>query len=212
MEVGQVEEPSYELPLSSDTEATAAVLEEPSINIFKTPMPGTFEYSRPAPQVKANRWDLAKRLSGWSVLGVAVIGIVAGGLFINANFNKVELYVASSKAGFSATLPTVKPSGYDLKNISAGGGVIEASFNSNSDGRNYSISEKKSSVSNDDLLANYVTAKAGLNYQTVNTASGNTIYIYNGHNATWTSKGIWYVLQDNNSLSNRQIIDISDSM
>ena len=191
--------------------ATALAIDPPSINIFKTPQPGTFEYSRPSLPIKANKWNVAKRLSGWSVIGIVAVGIIAGGLLVNRNFSKLELYVASSRAGFAATLPAARPSGYDLSSISTGGGVIEASFKSNSDNRNYSISEKKSSVTSSGLLNNYVASQAGANYQAVNT-SGKTIYIYNGHDATWANNGIWYIIQDNNSLSDHQIINIANSM
>jgi hypothetical protein len=204
------EEPAQEAPASYQ-EATAVALDPPNINIFKTPLPGTFDYSRQSPQPKTNRWQLAKRLSGWSVVGIVAVGVIGGGLFINSNFSKLELDLASSRAGFSATLPSVKPSGYDLSGISTGGDAIEASFKSNSDGRNYTINEKKSNVSSSELLSSYVVGQAGANYQTAN-SGGKTIYIYNGHDATWTTNGIWYVIQDNNSLSDHQVIDIANSM
>lgn len=193
---------------SMDAEPIAMALEQPSINIFKA-QPSNYDFDQPVKKV--GRWDTIKRFSGWSVLAVAVVGIVGGGIFINSNLSKAELYLASSKAGFAATLPSVKPSGFDLTGIATGGGAIEASYKSNIDNRTYSISEKKSSVSNSELMNNYVQSKAGLNFQTVNT-DGNTIYIYDGHDATWTNKGIWYILSDNNSLSDHQIINIADSM
>jgi hypothetical protein len=202
-------ETQAEMPVAS--EAAELAMAPPSYNIFKDPLPGTFEYSRAPSAVSQSKWALAKRLSGWSVLGVVLVGVVGAGLFINSNFNKIELYFASSRAGFAATLPSAKPSGYNLSSISTGGGAIEASFSSNTSNRSYTISEKKSSISSTDLLDNYVQNKAGLNFRTVNT-TGNTIYIYNGHDATWTSNGIWYVLQDNNSLSDHQIINIAGSM
>ena len=69
----------------------------------------------------------------------------------------------------------------------------------------------KSSMSSNQLLNGYVENNAGFNYQTINT-NHKTVYIYNGHDATWVNNGIWYVIQDNNSLSYHQIINIVNSM
>lgn len=186
----------------------------PAVNIFSsnlaTSMPDLAKKTAKT-KVKSEKKSLIKKASGWSVVAIIAIGIVAGGLFINSNLNKVEFYVAASRAGFKATLPNARPSGYDLSSVSAGSGVIEAIFKSNSNNQNYSIEETKSSVSNNQLLNNFVLSKSGSNYQTINT-NGRSIYVYNGHNATWISQGIWYVIQDNNSLSNNQIVKIVNSM
>ncbi|HEY1645551.1 MAG TPA: hypothetical protein VGF75_04175 [Candidatus Saccharimonadales bacterium] len=206
---GQAETPVEALTPAAP-ETLEAVMEQPSINIFKNALPSNFEYARPS--AKAKKSNKFKRLSGWSVLTIVVVGLAAGGLFINSNLSKFELYLASSRAGFSAKLPSVRPSGYSLSGISTGSGVIEASFKGNSGNRDYTISEKKSSVSSTSLMNNYVQSQAGMNFQTINTAAGNTIYVYKGHDATWASNGIWYVLQDNNTLSDHQIIDIASSM
>lgn len=186
------------------------VMDRPTIsNIFANNMPidlSSSERSRPV-----SRWHTAKRLSGWTVLAVVLIGLVGSGIYINSNFEKLELYLASNKAGFNATLPSIKPSGYDLSSISTGSGALQASFKSNSDSRTYSISESKSSISSGQLLTGYVLQKAGQNYQTIQT-DGKIIYVYGSQDATWVNNGIWYIVSDNNSLSNHQIIDIADSM
>jgi hypothetical protein len=185
-------------------------MDQPTIgSIFADNMPidlSSSERSRPV-----SRWHTAKRLSSWTVLAVVLIGLIGSGIYINSNFEKLELSLASSKAGFSATLPSIKPSGYDLSSISTGSGALQASFKSNSDSRTYSISESKSSISSNQLLTGYVLQKAGENYETIQT-NGKIIYVYGGQDATWVSKGIWYIVSDNNSLSNHQIIDIADSM
>jgi hypothetical protein len=192
-------------PISQTTSEIA--LDKPIPNIFS----GLNLQSSISNDKKKINWNLFKRISGWSTLAIVIIGVVAGGILINKNFSKIELDLASSKAGFSATLPSIKPSGYNLNGISTASGIIEASFKSNSDSRQYTISEKKSSMSSNQLLNGYVENNAGFNYQTINT-NHKTVYIYNGHDATWVNNGIWYVIQDNNSLSYHQIINIVNSM
>jgi hypothetical protein len=199
-----------ESPMDASGEAVAVAAEQPGLNIFNNALKTPYEYSRPIAK-SGSKWQAAKKLSGWSVLGIVVVGIIAGGIFVNSNLSKFEFYLASSRAGFSATLPAVRPSGYNLNGISTSAGAIEASFKSNSDSRNYTISEKTSSMSSGELLNSYLESKAGMNYQTISTSS-NTIYVYDGHDATWVNNGIWYVVQDNNALSNHQIIDIANSM
>lgn len=192
-----------------DAQPLELAIEQPAINIFKNNLSLASEYAQEIHQ-EMSKWHLMKRISGWTVLAAVIIGVVSGGLFINRNLNQIEFYLASSKSGFSATLPKISPSGYDLSSIGTGSGAIEANFKSNIDNRSYTISEKKSSPSSG-MLATYVQNIAGLNFQAINT-DGKTIYIYNGHDATWVSNNIWYIIQDNNSLSDHQIINIADSM
>lgn len=210
----QQQYPSMETEAPAEFPSQIEVEQEPLMNSAYTemaeavPMPSFNVFNPSVPQVDTSfveatgdtlRQGFRKIFSGWSVLGVAVIGIVACAVFINSHINNVEFYLASSKAGFSATLPSIKPSGFNLSGISTGSGAIEASFKSNSDNRAYNISEKKSSISSQDLQNGYVMNQAGLNYQTLKT-NGKTIFIYNSNDATWENNGIWYVLQDNNFL------------
>lgn len=196
----------------SSAATVGAIADQPQLpNIFASSLAASMPDLAKESAKVANKKSLTKKVTGWSAVAVIAIGVVAGGLFINSNLNKVEFYVAASRAGFKATMPNVKPSGYNLSSVSAGSGVIEATFKGSSSNQNYSIEETKSNVSNNQLLNNFVFAKAGSNYQTIN-SNGRTIYVYNGHNATWATQGIWYVIQDNNSLSNSQIVKIADSM
>lgn len=186
-----------------------AVIPAPNFNVFSPQTTLNTSFIESAGDGLRN--GAKKVFSMWTVLGVAIIGIIASAVFINNHLTNVEFYLASSKVGFTATMPSIKPSGYDLAGISTGSGVIETSFKSNTDGRAYTISEKQSNMTSGSLQNGYVTNQAGLNYQTL-TAGSKTIYVYGSHNATWVSGGIWYVIQDNNSLSYSQIINIANSM
>lgn len=147
-----------------------------------------------------------------SSLSVLLVALIVGGIYVGHNLNRVSLYLASSRAGFKPTVSSYSPSGFDLSSVSSASGIIESSFKSNSDSRSYSVIEKKSNWNSNDLLNNYVIGRAGLNYQTIN--QGNlTIYTFNGNSlATWVHNGIWYLIQDNNSLSTNQIIEIATGM
>jgi len=60
------------------------------------------------------------------------------------------------------------------------------------------------------LLSNFITPSYP-QHQTVQ-ASGLTIYLYNDHSATWVNGGIWYVVQSDGSLNDRQLIDLATSL
>lgn len=209
------EEQDYDQPSLMNIEAsvTELAMEQPTLNIFNKAFniePIDYSDRQTKNRLRIGLGSL-KKISAWSVLAIVFIGLAGGGIYVSRNLGTLELYLASSKAGFSATLPGTKPSGFALTGISTASGVIEAAFKSSTGGRSYTISEKKSSLSSSQLLEGYVTNQAGLNYQVLN--SGNlSIYIYSGHDATWVNKGIWYIVQDNNSLSDHQIIDIASTM
>lgn len=209
-----IEEQGYQPSTSMPMEAQASELaiEQPALNIFNNaPSLESMDLGQQTKKRRRIGLGSIKKMSGWTVLAVVLVGLIGGGIYVSRNLGTLELYLASSRAGFSATLPGSKPSGFALTGISTASGVIEAAFKSSTGGRSYTISEKKSSLTSGQLLAGYVTNQAGLNYQMV--SSGNmVIYIYSGHDATWVNKGIWYVVQDNNSLSDHQIINIASTM
>lgn len=188
-------------------------------NIFEealrtTPIPEQamyLKYSKPlkSKHKKQKNHKFSVLVSSLSVLAIALI---IGGIYLGHNLNKVSLYLAASRAGFSPTVSSYNPSGFNLSTVSSASGIVESTFKSNSDSRTYSIIEKKSNWNSSDLLNNYVINRAGLNYQTI-TQNNLTIYTYNGNSlATWTHNGIWYIVQDNNSLSVQQIIEIATTM
>jgi hypothetical protein len=149
-----------------------------------------------------------KRRAG---LGAAAgLAVVLLGLIITQNLSTVRLQMASAKAGFGASLPDYRPAGYSLGQLNYATGVVSADFHSNSDGRYYTVIQKRSSWDSAALRANFV-ASAGGQYQTVS-AGGRTIYLYGQGNATWVSSGIWYIVQSNGSLSDRQLVDLATSL
>jgi hypothetical protein len=160
------------------------------------------------PSVRKPARSRAKRNAG---IGAAVaLAVVLLGLIITQNLSTVRLQMASAKAGFSASLPDYRPAGYSLGQLNYATGVVSADFHSNSDGRYYTVTQKRSSWDSSALQANFVTTTGG-QYQTV-TAGGRTVYLYGQGNATWVSGGIWYIVQSNGSLSSRQLVDLATSL
>ena len=158
-----------------------------------------------APKPSSNR---AKRNAGISAS--VALAVVLLGLIITQNLSNVRLQMASAKAGFSASLPDYRPSGYSLGQLSYTSGVVSADFHSNSDGEYYTVTQKRSSWDSSALRNNFV-ASAGSQYQTV-TAGGRTIYLYGQGSATWINGSVWYIVQSNGALSDRQLVDLATSL
>jgi hypothetical protein len=119
--------------------------------------------------------------------------------------------VAAARAGFSASMPGYSPSGFAFKGpVQYSAGQVVVSFKSNTDDRNFKLTQQTSSWSSDSLLNNYVAA-GGKEYQTYQDR-GRTIYIYDGSNATWVNGGVWYQIEGNADLSSDQLVRIASSL
>ena len=152
--------------------------------------------------------SLQKRLS------VASVGLVSAGLIIgimvSQNVTGLKLQMASAKAGFSAGLPHYQAPGFHVDNFHYSAGVVAIDYRSNSDDRAYTLTEKASAWDSQTLREAFV-AKTTNAYQTVQTAD-RTVFIYGQNQATWVTGGIWYQVQSNGSLSNRQLVDLANSL
>lgn len=134
-------------------------------------------------------------------------------LFIAVGFQNVttvKLQFASAKAGFAVSLPDQRPAGYRLSNLAYSNGHAAIHFESNTDERRYSITEKVSNWNSQTLRENFLATQAK-EYEPIEIA-GQTIFLYDQSNATWVSGGVWYQVESNGSLSSRQLLDLATSM
>lgn len=146
-----------------------------------------------------------------AVSGAALTAVLLIGLVVSQNMTSIRLQLASSKAGFSATVPSNQPSGFGLSKFSAAANEVTAHYTSNSDNdRRFTITEKPSTWDSATLRDSYVK-QITQNYQIVE-ESGRTVFLYNNDTATWVNGGIWYIISGANSLSNKQLIDLATSM
>jgi hypothetical protein len=107
-------------------------------------------------------------------------------------------------------LPSYNPGGFRLAGpISYSQGQITIGYKSNTDNREYQITQKKSNWDSESLLSNVVTKNAG--YQ-IARDHGLTIYLYGDGSATWVNSGVWYTIEGQSQLSSTQIQKIAASM
>lgn len=141
---------------------------------------------------------------GLVIAGVVVIAILAISLIPHA-----ELKLASNKAGFNISKPSYRPAGFSLQKIDANTGSAVLAYKSNSDDRKFVINEKISNWNNETL--NGVLAATTDSSQIV-TPKGKNLFINDQGNATWINNGVQYELNSNGTLSNKQIMQIVDSL
>lgn len=145
-------------------------------------------------------------------MGMAAIAVlVLVGFFVYQNIPSLSMRVASTRAGFSATQPGYTPSGFaQEKLVSYSPGKITISFRSNSDERNFQMTQQVSNWNSQALADNYLAVN-NKQYQ-VYQAGGKTIYVYDGSNATWVNGGVWYQIEGKSSLTSEQLLRIANSI
>ena len=161
------------------------------------------------------RHRLARRL-GISARAIAIsttvlAGVLLGGFFAIQNVPNLSMRVAATQAGFDATLPGYRPSGYSFKGpINYSPGQVIVTYKSNTDDKNFELTQRASNWNSEALLANFVLENKQP-YQAYEDR-GRTLFIYGKSNATWVDNGIWYQIEGNSQLSTDQLIRIASSM
>jgi hypothetical protein len=161
-------------------------------------------HEQAAPKRKANRKKVAS-LAGGAALVVLLVGVV-----FNQNLPQLQLQAASARAGFDAQLPEYQPPGYSVGKLRYSEGAVATSFQSNSDGRNYTLTQKRTTWDSNALRDLFVVGQDS-NYQVAETL-GHTVYLYGNRNATWIKGDIIYQIQSDGTLSDRQLLELASSL
>lgn len=142
--------------------------------------------------------------------GIAVALFAIVGFFAYQQVPAIQVQIASAKAGFSASLPGYTPSGFSIDSrITSSNGEVTVNYRSNSDERNFQVTQKPSNWTSESLRANYV-ATDNRAYQTYEDR-GKTVFMYDNGSATWVNGGVWYEIKGNSSLSTDQVLHIVNS-
>lgn len=154
------------------------------------------------------RRQAKKRFKIAGISAAILTVLLLGGFIALQNKVSIELQLASAKAGFHATVPGNKPSGFAVKDLTYSPGTVTIGLRSESQA--FDIVQKTSNWDSQTLLENFV-ATSGTPYQTYQ-AGGRTVYIYNDGSATWVNGGIWYQLEGNAHLTSDQVVNLAASM
>ena len=146
-----------------------------------------------------------------NVSAAVLVVVVLSGFIAYQNLPNISMRLAAQKAGIAASLPRFSPSGFSLnRSIATQPGRILLSFHSNSDSRNFHISQTASDWNSQTLASNYLVEQ-GQHYEQVNQPNGQIIFLYGNANATWVNGGIWYRIEGNSSLTSSQLLKVASS-
>jgi hypothetical protein len=210
--------PTFQLPRPSA--ASRALAARPPLK----PVPVK---SRPKPKTTADILDIALRQASSheeprpgksrqhrkrrvGTLGASALAVLLLAFVGYQELPDIRLQMASASAGFNVGMPDSQPAGYSLNRLQYDQGVAALSFQSNSDDRQYSLTQKTTTWDSQALHDNFIIPNAG-QYQAIKDG-GITVYLYGDHDATWIKDGIWYMVQSHGSLSDRQLLDLADSI
>lgn len=192
-----------ELPVQAAPPILPAKRTSKPHDVFERAIAQATSHERPAHRPKHH--TKKKRLTN-GLAAVAAL-LVIGGFIGYLNLSTINIRVASMQAGFSAHMPGYRPVGYEVsKEIIHKPGEVTLSFRSGDS--SFSISQRPSDWNSQTLLENSVSLTGS--HQTL-ASKGRTIFVYQGHNATWVDGGILYSIKGNAELSNGDILAIADS-
>lgn len=162
--------------------------------------------ARPSPTHKKRGKHLTRYATG------AFAALLLAGYVAYLNIPTISMKIAAHQAGFAASMPAYKPSGYSLSGpIASNPGEVSLSYASNTDDRNFKLTQQPTTWDSTALLENVVLKKSQ-NYLTYQDR-GLTIYIYDGSNAAWVSNGKLYQVEGNNSnLDTDQLLKLATSV
>ena len=157
----------------------------------------------------AHRLPISKKPA--SILAAAVAFALMGGYIWMQNYPKMALHIASGKAGFQASMPNYVPSSYSIDGpIAYAPGQIVINFRSAGDNSRLVLSERKTDWDSSSLLENYVSRQTK-DYLAVEN-QGLTVFVYNGNQASWVNRGVWYTIEGENRLDRDQVLRIASSL
>lgn len=151
-----------------------------------------------------------KRAKRRGLATAAAAVVLVAGFMAYQQLPNLQMHTAAARAGIKASLPGYQPAGYSLGQLNYSDGQVATQFHSNSDDRNYTLTQKRSTWDSASLRDSFVQPRDS-SYQTVET-NGLTIFTYGNGNATWVNGGLWYQVQSNGSLSSQQLVDLAKSL
>lgn len=175
-------------------------------DIFEAALAHANSHQEPLQQNKGKR-AVRKRRAVSAIAGLATFLVIIG--FVTyLNKPAIELRFASIQAGFHASMPDYKSTGYALEGgVKGEDGKVEMTFRSGAN--SYKVTQVASDWNSATLL-DQNTDQRGTPTRTIQ-SQGRIIYIYN-KDASWVDSGVRYEIQGNADLSTDDIVTLATSM
>lgn len=206
--------PAHEFkPVHADTPAVHAVATPvaSSMDVFERALERANSHMElPVEHKKTKKRSSKKVKRSIGLVAASFAVLVIAGFVAVQNEANLKLKMASSKAGFAATLPHYKPTGFAVGKFTYSPGIVGINYTDSAQNESFSLVQKESSWDSRALHDNFV-ALQGASYQTYQSA-GRTIYTYGQGNATWVNGGVWYKVTSAGSLNSTDLINLATSM
>lgn len=201
-DIGPVRHPLVKTPVPKP------IIDNSAKTIKETAIAEAFVKIDEAKVVAKNNLKRSNKLFKFFIIGITLILII--GYIIFVNLPNISVSVASARSGVKAAYPEYCPDGYNSNgSVSFSEGQVTIDFRSNSNNKQFSMKQTKSSWDssavknkvNIDSKGEFITTEEG----------GLTIFSYGG-NAAWVNGGILYTISGNAALSSDQIRRIAVSL
>lgn len=157
----------------------------------------------------AKKLGISRKVMNVSAAMLSVLLLI--GFFTYQNLASLSMQVASSRAGFDASLPAYQPSGFAMSGpVEYGPGFVKVSFASHTDDSDIKLTQTKSNWNSTALAENYLTAN-NKDFQTLE-QKGRTMYLYDDTNLTWVSGGVWYNIETDANIYADQLLQVANSI
>lgn len=206
--------PAHEFkPVHADMPAVHAVAAPvaSSMDVFERALQTANSHMElPVEHKRTKRRSSKKIKRTFGVVSASLAVLLIAGFVALQNQANLTIKYASTKAGFAATLPSYKPTGFAVGKFTYSPGVVGINYKNGSSNAAFSLLQKQSSWDSSALLDNFVSVKSP-SYHTYQSA-GRTIYTYGKGNATWVNGGVWYQVNSDGSLNSTDLINLATSM
>ncbi len=130
--------------------------------------------------------------------------LLIAGFAAYQNTPGLQLKLAGFRAGIATATPDFGATGFAYNGATADHSRLVIGLK-NASG-SYQLSEQKTNWSGQDMISQVsaVDASGQANYSTMQ-AAGNTVYRFGSTQATWVKDGIWYQVNGNQSLTDKQL-------
>lgn len=147
-----------------------------------------------------------------SVAGAVAVIALAGAFTFQTN-DRVQIAIASKRAGVTASAPGFIPTGYELKNIATQQGSMTLRYAADTihGPAQFVVNQKSSSWSSDTLMQNIVASANNVTYETLY-KDGKTIYVYGKNKAAWLDNGTLYQLAASNNMDGSTFSRLASSL
>lgn len=136
--------------------------------------------------------------------------ILIAGFIAYQNVPNLAMRVATTRSGVHGKLPDYTPAGFSISGpIEYRSGQITVNFKSNTDDRQFKITQESSDWNSDTLIASL--KNDGQQPLSVR-KQGKTIYIYDTDNAAWVSGGTKYQIEGSADLNSDQLLRLATSL